>query len=72
MRFAERNDLQESERQQVAQYVDWLIPHIRDRIAVQVLQNLNEAKHIAKMVELIMQEKGEGRFNTNMINYEAN
>lgn len=49
----------------------WIEPNIKDRIAVQVLQNLNEAKNRAIMVELIMQEKGEGKFNTNRINYEA-
>lgn len=70
MRFTERND-QESEGQWVAQDLDGPKPHIRDRIGVQVLRNLNEAKNMTTMVELMMQEKGEGKFHTNRRNYEA-
>lgn len=55
----------------MAQDLDGPRPHIRDRIGVQVLRNLNEAKNMTTMVELMMQEKGEGKFHTNRRNYEA-
>lgn len=47
MRLVERNDLHESERQQVAWYLEWLRPALRDKIGVQVIQNLSEAKNMA-------------------------
>ena len=40
MRLAERNDLRESERQQVARYLDWLKLQIRAKIGVHVLHTM--------------------------------
>ena len=57
MRLAEMNDLQESKRQQVAQYLDGLKLQIRDKIGVHVLHNLNEAKNMALRAELMLQDK---------------
>ncbi|KAJ1697651.1 hypothetical protein LUZ63_006163 [Rhynchospora breviuscula] len=58
MRLAERNDLRESEGQQVARYLDGLKPQLQDKIGVQVLYNLNEAKNMAMKAELMLQENG--------------
>ena len=46
MRLAERNNLRETEGQQVAWYVDRLKLQIRDRIGVHVLHSRNEVKNI--------------------------
>ena len=46
MRLAERNDLRESKGQQAARYLEGLKPQIRDKIEVQVMRNLYEAKNM--------------------------
>ena len=46
MRLAERNDLRESEGQQAARYLEGLKQQIRDKIRVQVMRNLHEAKNL--------------------------
>ena len=57
MRLAERNDLRESERQQVARYVDGLKLQIRDKISVTVLRSMCEAKNMALRAELMISDK---------------
>ena len=64
MRLAERNDLRESEGQQVARYLEGLKPQICDRTRVHVLRNLNEAKNMAIKAELMLQEKNTRFDNT--------
>ena len=54
MRLAERNDLRESEGQQVARYVDGLKISIRDKIGFHHLRTLNDAKNMAMKAELMM------------------
>ena len=58
MKLAEQNDLRESEGQQVARYLEGLKPQIRDKIGVQVMRNLHEAKNLALKAEFMLQDKG--------------
>ena len=58
MRLAEHNDLRESEGQKAAQYLEGLKPQIRDKIGVQLLRNLHEAKNLALKVEFMLQDRG--------------
>ena len=58
MRLAEQKYLRESEGQQPARYLEGLKPQIRDKIGVQVMRNLHEAKNIALKVEFMMQDQG--------------
>ena len=44
MRLVERNDLRESEGQQVAKYVDGLKLQIRDKIGATILRNMSEPR----------------------------
>ena len=67
IRLAERNDLRESEGQQAARYLEGLKPQIRDKISMQMLQNLHEAKNMALMAEFMLQEKG--RYDSSRRNY---
>lgn len=57
MRLAKRNNLHESEGQQVARYVDGLRPAIRDRIGMQVLRTLSKSENTALKAEM-MKSKG--------------
>ena len=57
MRLAERNDLRESEGQQVARYLDGLKLQIPDKIRIHVSRNLNETKNMALRAELMLQDK---------------
>ena len=68
MRLAERNDLRETEGQQVARYIDGLKSQIRDKIGVTVLRTLNEAKNLALRAELIIHEQSV-RFTGGRKNY---
>ena len=54
MRLAESNDLRESEGQQAAKYLEGLKPQIHDKIRVQVMQNLDEAKNMALKAEFML------------------
>ena len=58
IRLAERNDLRESEGQQPARYLEGLKPQIRDKIGVQVMRNLHEAKNLALKAKFMMQDRG--------------
>ena len=58
MRLAERNDLRESEGQQATRYLEGLKSQIRDKIGVQVMRNLHEAKNLALKAEFMMQDRG--------------
>ena len=62
MRLAERNNLLESEGQQVARYLEGLRMNLRDRIGVQVIRTLSEAKNLALKAELMQQERGKRNF----------
>ena len=57
MRLAERNDLRESEGQQVARYVDGLKLQIKDKIGVTVLRSMCEAKNMALRAELMLNDR---------------
>ena len=67
MRLAERNDLRESEGQQAARYSKGLKPQIRDKIKVQVMRNLYEAKNLALKAEFMLQDRG--RYESPRRNY---
>ena len=70
MRLAERNNLRESEGQQVDKYVDGFKLQICDKIGAHVMRNLNEAKNMALKVEMMLQEKNT-RFDGNSRRYGA-
>ena len=57
MRLAERNDLRESKDQQAARYLEGLQSQIKDKIGVQVMRNLHEAKNMALKAEFMLQDK---------------
>ena len=67
MRLAEQNDLRESEGQQAARYLEGLKLQIRDKIGVQVMRNLHEAKNLALKAEFMLQDKG--RYKSPRRNY---
>ena len=68
MRLAERNDLRETEGQQVVSYLGGLKPQTREKIGAQVLWTLNEAKNTDLRVELMLQDRG-NRWDTNRRGY---
>ena len=68
MRLAERNDLRETEGQQVVRYIDGLKLQIRDKIGVTTLKTLNEVKNLALRVELMTHEQS-ARFTGGRKNY---
>ena len=55
--MVERNDLRENEGQQVAKYLEALKPQIYDKIGVQVMRNLHEAKNMALKAEFMLQDR---------------
>ena len=67
--MVERNDLRESEGQQAAKYLDALKPQIYDKIGVQVMRNLYEAKNMALKVEFMLQHRG--RYEPPKRNYSS-
>ena len=67
MRLVERNDLRESDGQQVARYLEGLKPQIRDKKGVQVMRNLHEAKNLALKAKFMMQDRW--RYETPKRNY---
>ncbi|KAI5655107.1 hypothetical protein M9H77_32294 [Catharanthus roseus] len=69
MRLAERNDLRESEVHQVSRYLDGLKPHIRDRIGVQVVKSVTEAKNLAIKAKLMIRYRGGSRIECNRRTY---
>ncbi|KAL8126377.1 hypothetical protein AgCh_013608 [Apium graveolens] len=62
MRLSEQNNLYETQGEQVARYLEGLKSFIRDRIRVQALRNLTEAKNMALKAEFLQQEKGRKGF----------
>ena len=58
MRLAERNDLRESERQHEVRFLEGLKPQIRNKIGMQVMQNVYEAKIMGLKAEFMLQDKG--------------
>ncbi|KAI5666994.1 hypothetical protein M9H77_16847 [Catharanthus roseus] len=69
IRLAERNDLRESEVHQVARYLDGLKLQIQDRIEVQVVKSVTEAKNLAIKDELMIRDRGGRRFKGNRRTY---
>ena len=57
MRLSERSDLRESNGQQVQRFVDGLKPMIKDRIGVQHIRTLAEAKNLALKAEMMQLER---------------
>ncbi|GJV30428.1 pyridoxal 5'-phosphate synthase-like subunit PDX1.2 [Tanacetum coccineum] len=70
MRHAERNDLRETEGQQVARYLGGLKPQVSEKIGAQVLWTLNEAKNTTLRVELMRQDRGP-RWDSNRRGYRG-
>lgn len=60
MRLAERNNLKETENQQVARYLSGLRVNIRDRVGLQPVYNLQQVQGMA-----LRAEEFERRSNTN-------
>ena len=56
VRLAKRNNLRKSEGQQMARYLEGLKLQIMDKIGVQVMRNLHEAKNMALKAEFMMQD----------------
>ncbi|XP_010275023.1 PREDICTED: uncharacterized protein LOC104610208 [Nelumbo nucifera] len=57
LRLAERNQLSESDNQQAARYLSGLRPSIRDKIGVQMVLSVQEARNLALKAELMFQDK---------------
>ncbi|XP_019054141.1 PREDICTED: uncharacterized protein LOC104602430 [Nelumbo nucifera] len=57
LRLAERYQLSKSDNQQAARYLSGLRPAIRDKIGVQMVLSVQEARNLALKAELIFQEK---------------
>ncbi|PKI59980.1 hypothetical protein CRG98_019626 [Punica granatum] len=53
LRLAERNALNESESQQVARYMEGLKPTIRDKIGVQMVATVDDARSLALKAEMM-------------------
>ncbi|PKI60192.1 hypothetical protein CRG98_019380 [Punica granatum] len=58
LRLAERNALSESQGQQVARYLDGLKPVFRDKIEVQMVTTIDQARSLASKAELLSLERG--------------
>lgn len=58
LRLAERNALNESESQQVARYMEGLKPTIRDKIGVQMVETVDDARSLALKAEMMTQDRG--------------
>ncbi|KAI5677709.1 hypothetical protein M9H77_08659 [Catharanthus roseus] len=56
-----RNNLRESEVHQVSRYLDGLKQQIRDRIRVQVVKSVTEAKNLAIKAKLMIRDRGGSR-----------
>ncbi|KAI5678050.1 hypothetical protein M9H77_09000 [Catharanthus roseus] len=65
MRLAERNDLRESEVHQVSRYLDGLKLQIRDRIGLQVVKSMTEAKNLVIKAKLMLRHRGGSRIEGN-------
>ena len=69
MRLAERNQLSESDNQQIARYLNGLKPNIRDKIGIQMVLSEQETRNLALKVELMLSEKAH---NDNYCQYSGN
>ncbi|XP_031402580.1 uncharacterized protein LOC116212147 [Punica granatum] len=58
LRLAERNALNELESQQVARYMEGLKPTIRDKIGVQMVATVDDARSLALKAEMMTQDRG--------------
>ena len=57
LRLEERNQLSETDNQQAARYLNGLKPAIRDKIGVQMVLSVQEARNLALNVELMLSER---------------
>ncbi|XP_019052158.1 PREDICTED: uncharacterized protein LOC109114263, partial [Nelumbo nucifera] len=57
LRLAERKQLPESDNQQATRYLSSLKPAIRDKIGVQMIMSVQEARNLALKAELMSQER---------------
>ena len=60
LRLIERNQLSESENQQASRYLSGLKQTIRDKIGVQMVFNVQEARNLAMKAELLILEQTHG------------
>ncbi|PKI61147.1 hypothetical protein CRG98_018467 [Punica granatum] len=58
LRLAERNALNESKSQQVARYMEGLKPTIRDKIGMQMVATVDDARSLALKAEMMTQDRG--------------
>jgi hypothetical protein len=56
-RLTERNNLHETNGQQVTRYAEGLKHVIKDRIGLQLLQNITEVRNMDLRAKLLMQDR---------------
>jgi len=57
LQLAERNQLSESNNQQATRYLNGLKPVIRDKIRVQMVLSVQEARNLTLKVELMLSKR---------------